>query len=48
MPNEDVSANGSQQTQKDSRKLSTSSVSLDNLREGKRTRFPKKYDDYIY
>ena len=48
MPNEDVSVNGSQQTQKDSRKLSPSSVSLDNLREGKRTRFPKKYDDYIY
>ena len=49
MLNEDVSANGSQtQTQKDSRKLSPSSVSLDNLREGKRTRFPKKYDDYIY
>ena len=48
MPNEDVSANGSQQTEKDSRKLSPSSVSLDNLQEGKRTRFPKRIDDYIY
>ena len=35
MPNEDVSENGSQQTQKDSRKLSPSSVSLENLQEGK-------------
>ena len=48
MPNENVSANGSQQTQKDSKKLSSSSVSLDNLQESKQTKFPKNHDDYIY
>ena len=48
MPNENVSMNASLPTRRTPRKPSPSSVNLENLKEGKRTRFPKKDDDFIY
>ena len=48
MPNENLSMNASLPTRRTPRKPSPSSVNLENLKEGKRTRFPKKDDDFIY